>query len=70
MGRTVRPVLFLVLTALVLVLTPRLALAQTGSISGVVRDSSGGVLPGVTVEVSSPQLIEKVRSTVTDENGR
>ena len=41
MVRTRRPVLSMVLTALVLVLTPRLVLAQTGSISGVVRDSSG-----------------------------
>ena len=70
MGGHRRSALVLVFAALVLVLTPRLALAQTGSISGVVRDSQGGVLPGVTVEVSSPQLIEKVRSTVTDDNGR
>jgi hypothetical protein len=70
MGGHKRSALVLVLAALVLGLTPRLALAQTGSISGVVRDSQGGVLPGVTVEVSSPQLIEKVRSTVTDDNGR
>lgn len=39
------------------------------SIVGVVRDASGGVLPGVTVEASSPVLIEKVRTTVTDEQG-
>src|SRR6188768_942645 len=70
MGGYRRSVLVLVFAALVLVLTPRWALAQTGSISGVVRDSSGAVLPGVTVEVSSPQMIEKVRATVTDENGR
>lgn len=37
--------------------------------AGVVRDSSGGVMPGVTVEASSPVLIEKVRSVTTDENG-
>ncbi|MBI4264898.1 MAG: carboxypeptidase regulatory-like domain-containing protein, partial [Acidobacteria bacterium] len=37
---------------------------------GVVRDSSGGVLPGVTVEAASPVLIEKVRTAVTDGNGR
>jgi len=37
---------------------------------GVVRDTSGAVLPGVTVEAASPVLIEKVRSTVTDGNGR
>jgi hypothetical protein len=50
-------------------LTPALALAQA-SIAGVVRDTSGAVLPGVTVEASSPVLIEKVRTTVTDGNGR
>ena len=35
-----------------------------------IRDESGGVLPGVTVEASSPVLIEKVRSAVTDDQGR
>jgi hypothetical protein len=39
-------------------------------IAGVVRDASGAVLPGVTVEASSPALIEKVRSTVTDGAGQ
>ncbi len=41
-----------------------------GNISGVVRDTSGAVMPGVTVEAASPALIEKVRSTVTDDQGR
>lgn len=46
--------------------------AQTGAsgIAGAVRDSSGGVLPGVTVEASSPALIEKTRSVVTDGEGQ
>ena len=52
-----------------MVLLPSLALAQ-GSLSGVVRDTSGAVLPGVTVEAASPVLIEKVRTAVTDDNGR
>src|ERR1700757_3218753 len=43
---------------------------QTSGIAGVVRDTSGGVLPGVTVEASSPALIEKVRTAVTDSEGR
>jgi hypothetical protein len=43
---------------------------QTSSIAGVVRDTSGGVLPGVTVEAASPTLIEKVRSAVSDDQGR
>ena len=54
---------------IVVLLIPTSALAQ-GSITGVVRDSSGGVLPGVTVEASSPVLIEKVRSAVTDTGGQ
>ena len=40
------------------------------SITGVVRDTSGAVLPGVTVEAASPALIEKVRSVVTDGTGQ
>ncbi|HYU80310.1 MAG TPA: carboxypeptidase regulatory-like domain-containing protein [Vicinamibacterales bacterium] len=45
------------------------AWAQTGAIEGVVRDVSGGVLPGVTTEVSSPALIERARVAVTDSSG-
>src|SRR5688572_15125844 len=41
-----------------------------GSIAGVARDESGAVLPGVTVEVASPALIEKVRSAITDAEGQ
>ena len=48
---------------------PAAALAQA-SITGVVRDSSGAVLPGVTVEASSGALIEKVRTAVTDGTGQ
>src|SRR2546427_10025746 len=43
--------------------------AGSGSIAGVVRDATGAVLPGVTVEASSPALIEKIRTVVTDELG-
>jgi len=50
-------------------LLPAAAFAQA-AISGVVRDASGGVLPGVTVEAMSPALIEKVRATVTDGTGQ
>src|SRR5437762_13217791 len=50
-------------------LLPAFAWAQS-SITGVVRDTSGAVLPGVTVEAASPALIERVRSTVTDAQGR
>ena len=52
-----------------LILVPAAARAQ-GSIAGVVRDASGAVLPGVTVEASSPELIEKSRSAVTDRTGQ
>src|SRR3990170_1602225 len=49
---------------------PRLAWSQgNGAIAGVVRDSSGAVLPGVTVEATSPALIEKVRVVVSDDQG-
>src|SRR5437870_1908272 len=51
---------------------PAVARAQVSSsgIAGVVRDTSGAVLPGVTVEASSPALIEKVRTVVTDSQGQ
>ena len=51
-----------------IVLFPHLVYAQ--QIAGVVRDASGAVLPGVTVEAASPALIEKVRTTVTDGSGQ
>ena len=51
------------------VLLPAAAYAQA-SVAGQVRDTSGAVLPGVTVEASSPALIEKVRTAVTDGTGR
>jgi hypothetical protein len=50
---------------------PASAFAQaTASIAGVVRDTSGAVLPGVTVEAASPALIEKTRTVVTDGGGQ
>src|SRR5438128_11401996 len=50
---------------------PALAWAQadTGTIAVVVRDTSGAVMPGVTVEAASPALIEKVRTVVSDGQG-
>ena len=57
----------------VLSLIPASVLAQgasTATIAGVVRDPSGGVLPGVTIEAASPALIEKVRTTVSDDRGQ
>jgi hypothetical protein len=61
-GRT-----FAVLVAAVLM--PVAAMAQA-TITGVVKDTSGAVLPGVTVEAASPVLIEKVRTATTDGSGQ
>ena len=52
----------------ILLWTPAATFAQ--GIAGVVQDTSGGVLPGVTVEASSPALIEKVRTVVSDSQGQ
>ena len=49
---------------------PALCFAQFGAIAGVATDSSGAVLPGVTVEAASPALIEKVRTAVSDGAGQ
>src|SRR3954469_25077078 len=46
------------------------AAQQSATIGGVVTDATGGVIPGVTVEASSPVLIEKVRTAVSEANGR
>jgi len=61
----------LLLAVGMLAIAPTRTLAQSGSgIAGVVKDSSGAVLPGVTIEASSPALIEKVRTGVTDGAGQ
>lgn len=52
-----------------LLLAPSSVYAQA-SIAGVVKDTSGAVLPGVTVEAASPTMIEKSRSVVTDGSGQ
>jgi hypothetical protein len=58
-------------TVCALLLPSAIAAQQTASgIAGVVRDTSGAVLPGVTVEASSPVLIEKARTVVTNAEGR
>src|SRR5688500_11103259 len=49
---------------------PVLAQSTTGTIAGSVKDTTGAALPGVTVEASSPALIEKVRTVVTDGAGQ
>jgi hypothetical protein len=55
--------------AALLVLMPTLSWAQSG-IAGVVKDTGGAVMPGVTVEAASPALIEKIRTVVTDDQGQ
>jgi len=55
--------------AVAIVLIPTAVLAQT-AITGTVLDSSGASVPGVVVETTSPELIEKVRTATTDEDGR
>src|SRR5262245_22455950 len=56
--------------AAVMALLPTAVFAQEGQIAGTVRDTSGAVIPGVTVEATSPALIEKVRATTSDANGQ
>src|SRR6187455_1459977 len=65
---SMRVVRFLLVAGSLLTL-PAAALAQA-VIAGSIKDTSGAVLPGVTVEASSPALIEKVRTAVSDGNGQ
>ena len=66
-----RPVTKAVLLVLVLLALPVLGGAQgLGTIAGVVKDASGAVLPGVSIEAASPVLIEKVRSAISNESGQ
>ena len=65
-----RAVVRMILVVLVAGGLPAAAGAQAlGTVTGAVRDSSGAVLPGATVEAASPALIEKVRTAVTDGAG-
>jgi len=67
-----RVVPFVACVCALTVFAPSVAAAQgdRASIVGLVQDGSGGVLPGVTVEASSPSLIERTRTVVTDGAGR
>jgi hypothetical protein len=56
--------------AVLVLLTVFVATASAQSIAGIAKDSNGGVLPGVVVEATSPALIEKSRSVVTDGEGQ
>ena len=69
-GRTIGVPRLMIIAVCCLISLPAISAAQTGSaITGVVRDPSGGVLPGVTVEASSPALIEGARVAVSDDQG-
>src|SRR5262245_46966666 len=71
MMNTRQIVYFVLLLSCFLVLPATLwGQADAGNIIGIVRDTSGAVLPGVSVEASSPALIERTRTTVSDEGGR
>ena len=59
-----------ILLVLSMVLALPLSAYAQASIAGVVKDASGAVLPGVTVEATSPVLIEKARTAVTDQSGQ
>lgn len=60
---------FAVVTSLLCPATVSAQASGAAAIAGVVKDATGGVMPGVTVEAASPALIERVRATVTDEKG-
>ncbi len=66
---TSRSTVFMTLALSAFALVPTTAGAQS-AIAGVVRDTTGAILPGVTVEASSPALIEKTRSVTTDGEGQ
>ncbi len=71
MRRALRQYAPALLLALGLLTVPCVSAAQVlGTVAGTVKDASGGVLPGVTVEAASPALIEKVRTAVTDGAGQ
>ena len=61
----------MLVTAFVLfgVVYPATAQVSTGTIAGVIEDSGGAVLPGVSVSLTSERLISGTVTRVTDENG-
>src|SRR5579864_4926613 len=69
LGGHMKPARVVIVALAWLAVMPSAALAQS-AIAGVVKDASGAVMPGVTVEASSPALIEKSRTAVTDDHGQ
>ena len=71
MRRALRQYAPALLLGLGMLAVPCVSVAQVlGTVAGTAKDASGGVLPGVTVEVASPALIEKIRTAVTDGAGQ
>ena len=68
-GKATSDFLTLIAWLAAILLIPTAVYAQS-SITGTVRETSGAVLPGVSVEVASPVLIEKVRTAATDSTGQ
>src|SRR5262245_21089108 len=69
-GMSTRVARLVLVVLAVMVHAPLWAQSGQDAIAGLVKDSTGGVLPGVTVEASSPALIEQSKSAVTNENGQ
>ena len=59
-----------ILTVLICLLALPSAADAQATLAGAVRDSSGAVMPGVTVEAASPALIERIRTAITDGSGQ
>jgi carboxypeptidase family protein len=59
-----------VVASAVVLLFPTLVFAQVGALEGIVRDGNGSPQAGVAVEIAGPSLIEKVRKTTTDRDGK
>ena len=70
LGRSSRTRTAIVALALIALPAPAAWAQQASGIAGVVRDSAGLAMPGVSVEAASPALIEKVRSVVSDSTGQ
>src|SRR5580765_4612718 len=70
MSRIVRRLIGLLVSAVALTIVFSTVASAQSALTGLVKDTTGAVMPGVTVEASSPVLIEKVRSGVSDSAGR
>ena len=70
MGATIRGSIFCAILSVPLIAHAASAQEGNSAIAGLVRDTSGAVMPGVTVQAESPALIEKTRVVVTNEQGQ